>query len=564
MEAPPCRLDDLYQVTRAEQARALYGQGPTALATAAAIGVLLVLALPDPIPTHHRLGWLAVVLALTAVRFALIADFHRSDGDPGRWIGRWIGGALANGFVWGAGTLLFFTEAMEAQVLLAFVVGGLSAGAASSAASSRASFLAFAVPAVAPLVVRMAATGQPDRMLMAGMGALFALAMTALATRSSRSFEELIRYRLETETMAEELRRQSADALARFRALFDQAAGIILVAEAETWRVVDLGSATAGRLGVRSPDGLPPLDQIELLRGLHQGAWRDLVAQAEAAGSASFEGTDGDRVIELTVHVVEIRERRFILGVGRDVTDRKALQSELTQARLLASVGRLAAGVGHEINNPLAAVVGNLEYLEEDCLEALPQDGRVAVQDALTAAQRIRGIVAKLSRLDRVPGDPKAVALAPILTEAADLAKNVIRHRARFEVQSATESHVFGEPALLLQVFFTLLAHAVQAVEEAGPGSHCVSMKVFDSKDDDRVRVEVEDTGRGLSSDLERRLFEPFSVVTREEGGGLGLAVAQQAMRSLGGRLELERPDGGGNRFVVHLPRVAEPGSQPG
>ncbi len=224
-------------------------------------------------------------------------------------------------------------------------------------------------------------------------------------------------------------------------------------------------------------------------------------------------------------------------------------QEKLVQSEKLAGVGRLAAGVAHEINNPLGVILGYLKLLRRRADRALDEDLAVVEEEAHRCQEIVSGLL-DLSRpalLARVPVSLRELCLAveSLLREAGVLASVSVR------VEGAAAA--LASPGKLRQVVENLLRNAAEA---AGPGGW---VRVAIESADGFARLSVEDSGPGLSPTVRERLFEPF-FTTRERGTGLGLAVSRAIARAHGGELTAGGAAGGGARFTLRLPAPAAGG----
>jgi signal transduction histidine kinase/CheY-like chemotaxis protein len=230
----------------------------------------------------------------------------------------------------------------------------------------------------------------------------------------------------------------------------------------------------------------------------------------------------------------------------------------------LAAVGRLAAGVAHEVNTPLAIALTNVAWLRE----ALPAEGAVAsrkeiaaaLADADQAVQRIARIVRDLQDFAQDgPRAPGAADLVGVLNQVERLVAHTVRARARFTVDLPAPSLlVAGSPSRLGQLFVHLLLHAVHSVEEGRPDAH--EVRVEARRADGGAVVEVRDTGRGLDADEVAHVFDPFHHSwSTGAGHGLGLAACHGIAGTLGGAIDITSAPGQGSRYRVRLP-LAGPG----
>jgi PAS domain S-box-containing protein len=246
------------------------------------------------------------------------------------------------------------------------------------------------------------------------------------------------------------------------------------------------------------------------------------------------------------------------VATHRDITATKELQARLVAAERVAAVGTLAAGVGHEINNPLAYLVLNLEAAVRSLSDGGPpatRDALSGVRGALEGAERIRLIVRDLQVFSR-QGDQERglVDLNALVPPAVRIVSHALRHRARVVEEFGPVPRVLGSEARLGQVLLNLLVNAMQAISEGSPTLNEVRVRTSTDASG-RARVDVMDTGAGIPAHVLPRIFEPFfTTKPTSEGTGLGLAICQQVVRAHGGELEVRSEPGRGSVFSVLLP----------
>ncbi|HVG59342.1 MAG TPA: two-component regulator propeller domain-containing protein [Hyalangium sp.] len=249
----------------------------------------------------------------------------------------------------------------------------------------------------------------------------------------------------------------------------------------------------------------------------------------------------------------------------------RATQSQLVQAGKMAAVGTLAAGVGHEINNPLSYIISNLEHSCEEAemlvrmaessepLRERLRDMQQVLREALMGADRVRRIVRDLKTFSRQDEDTRGpVDLRAVLDSAAKMAAGELRPRAQLvRDYSPDVPSVEGNEARLAQVFLNLLINAAQALPEGRPEQNEVRLVLMRSGEG-QVVAEVRDTGSGIPPDVLGRIFDPFFTTKPVGvGTGLGLALCQAFVASMGGRIEVESQMGKGSVFRVTLPMAS-------
>jgi PAS domain S-box-containing protein len=267
---------------------------------------------------------------------------------------------------------------------------------------------------------------------------------------------------------------------------------------------------------------------------------------------------DGTKIpAEGTGTAVIYQGERSVLNVLRDVSERKALQGQLMTADRMASMGLLAAGVTHEINNPLASVIGNLQLLEEElrCLP-VPSSALEMIGGATEAAGRVRDIVRDLKLFSGShEGEEKhTLDLRTVIEAALRMAKNDIRHRARVVKEYGPAPPVCAQEWRLVQVFLNLLINAAQSIPAGGVERNEIRVRTGADEAGGAV-VEISDTGQGIPPEILGRIFDPFfTTKQKNDGTGLGLAICDRLVRGLGGTIDAQSIPDQGSRFRVVLP----------
>jgi len=245
---------------------------------------------------------------------------------------------------------------------------------------------------------------------------------------------------------------------------------------------------------------------------------------------------------------------------GRDVTDIKRLEEQLIQAEKLAAMGQMLAGVAHELNNPLTAVLGVTELLRERA----PADESFKRQLELThrQARRAARIVQNLLEFSR-PGssEKKLLDLNNLIERTLQLHEHSLR-RNNIEVDFRPDTSlpgVLGDANQLIQVFLNLVTNAEQAIREVRESGR---VQIRPGRAGNRLSIAFEDDGVGIRPESLPRLFDPFYTTKRPGGGtGLGLSICMSIIREHGGIIEAEALPAGGSAFTVFLP--AAPAEQP-
>jgi PAS domain S-box-containing protein len=342
---------------------------------------------------------------------------------------------------------------------------------------------------------------------------------------------------------------------ASLRTLFDAlpiAAGVL---DPETHEVIAANRALCDLVGYGHDEivgALPPFpwwvdpdaDQLDRYDGGHRY-------------ERVFRRKDGRPVpVEITGRTVTASDGRTIalIGVMADLSERRQFERQLVQSGKLAAIGELAAGVAHEINNPLFAILGLTEFLLKDA----EPDSKAAQRLELIqqTGLEIKEIVRALLDFARENADERhLVSIADVALQTADLVRRTNAHKGIELVVSCDDggAPVAASPNQIKQVFLNLVANARQAMPDGG----VVTIGVH--RDGDHVVATVADDGPGIPAGVVDRIFEPFFTTKRDTGGtGLGLSVSIGIAEAHGGSLTVESEEGHGATFALRLPIATE------
>ena len=227
-------------------------------------------------------------------------------------------------------------------------------------------------------------------------------------------------------------------------------------------------------------------------------------------------------------------------------------EKELIQSKKLAAIGTLASGVAHELNNPLNNIYTTSQRLIKKAGDDVPSVIKKALNDIFGETMRVKKIVSDL--LDFARGrEPHLRSVV----EAGALFEGVFRHlgnsvdtgRIKFDLSMHPREVVFeADQEQLEQVFINLFMNAIEAMSGVGE----ISVRVEEKKD--VVRMQVSDSGKGISSETVEKLFEPF-FTTKDKGTGLGLAIVFNIVQKHNGHIEVESGEGRGTSFIITLPK---------
>ena len=371
---------------------------------------------------------------------------------------------------------------------------------------------------------------------------------------------------------AEDAARES-DAM--FRAVYDNA-GLGVLLRDQAGRLVECNRTFERMLG-RSAEALQFMADTAYMHPDDRDAPAALHAALLAGERESYEldrrylRSDGSTLWgRVTVSLVRDAEGapRHIVEMVTDTTDRKQMEAQLLLADRLTSLGTMAAGVAHEINNPLTWLMGNVSFaldlmdelhpgmpLDADTLEEL----RSVLTESLSGAERVRTIVRDLKLFSRSEDTPGARAdLARVIHSTTRMLNNELSHRANLVLDLIDVPPVSGDEARLGQVLTNLLVNAMQALPERNQDENELRVRLRYARD--RVVLEVIDNGVGIAPEVQSRIFDPFfSTKDVGEGTGLGLSICHSIVTGLGGCMEVDSRPGVGTTFRMLLRPAVRP-----
>lgn len=284
--------------------------------------------------------------------------------------------------------------------------------------------------------------------------------------------------------------------------------------------------------------------------------WREPIAHALATPNRDtpVELKTDDRQFAATAMTMDGGEAGTVVLVIEDHTDKRALQDQVVQAAKMSAIGQLIAGIAHELNNPLASVVGFTEYLVEDRTDIpahLVEPLRAVHQEAERASKIVKNLLAFARKQE---GERRTLAIKHVLESTLMLLKNqLIAAKVEADLTVAEDlPELDGNASQLQQVFVNLLTNAAQAAPRRPGGGR---IQIVAECWLDGVAITITDDGPGVPPDLTDRIFEPFFTTKPDgEGTGLGLSICHGIVTEHGGTIHLVDHDGPGAAFRVELP----------
>jgi two-component system sensor histidine kinase AtoS len=360
----------------------------------------------------------------------------------------------------------------------------------------------------------------------------------------------------------------------RYRMLFESAGDAIFMLEAEgenVGRIVSANRAAAVMhgysveelVGMQIQDLETPESAAgnpERIRRIMSGEWIDAEISHRKKDGSVFP-------VEISAGMLEFEDQKYILAFDKDITERKQAEEALQRTEQLVVVGEMAAGLAHEIKNPLAGIKLSIEILSAEL--NLAKDDEELFQRIVAEINRIETLLKNLLSYAKPPIPQFApIDVNRIIEAAVKAAKYSLKGHAQGEKSRQPKAIEFvkdlndlplivADAAQLQQVILNLLLNAVHAVHDRGTIRLATSAKV-----DDSIQIVVSDNGKGILESGLEKIFLPF-FTTKPKGTGLGLSICKRLIEQQNGTIGVARNPEGGLTFTIHLPieQVSEVGA---
>jgi signal transduction histidine kinase len=290
---------------------------------------------------------------------------------------------------------------------------------------------------------------------------------------------------------------------------------------------------------------LPQEAFLEALEGVLEGT-RGLMELEVVLGTGL-----GARHLQVSIFDTAEGDVRGATLILQDLTEKRRVDAQLQRMGRLASIGQLAAGVAHEIRNPLTGIGISIDILRE---ETLSRSGRSLLDDMAREIDRLEALIRGLLDFARPqPMKARPMRMAKALEWHATFREQCRKKGVEFRLEMSRNPKIDGDPERLKQLFLNLALNALEATPAGGEVRIGVAARRRDGGH--WARVSIEDTGVGMGPEVMSQLFNPF-FTTKSEGTGLGLAIAHSIVEQHGGVIDVQSEPGAGARFLVDLPTL--------
>ena len=345
---------------------------------------------------------------------------------------------------------------------------------------------------------------------------------------------------------------------ALYQALFEAAGdGICLLdTAAEMGRIVSVNPATCKLYGYTAEE-LLTMNCLELSPPEEHDKFRQKMLQIMDGEWISCSITrrrkDGSEFpVDISAGPLEINQHKYILTFTRDVSERQQAQQEIQRANQMAIVGQMAAGLAHEIKNPLAGIKVSLDVISDDL--DLPSEDKDVIARVLSEINRMERLLKSLLNYARPPAPHFDLVdinrlLDYSIKNVALTAGKAPEKKVLFEKDYADLPYIEADSAQLQQVLLNIYLNAIDALEGSG-----AITSVTRKEGEDKVLIEITDTGKGLPESAIDKIFNPF-FTTKTKGSGLGLAICKRLIEQHNGSIDVHSTQGEGTSFVIVLPQ---------
>lgn len=346
----------------------------------------------------------------------------------------------------------------------------------------------------------------------------------------------------------------------RYRALFERAGDAIFIIDAEgedKFRIVAANQAAAKMhgytveelIGMKITD-LDTTDAAEKashrIKRMLEGEWIQTEHMHRKKDGSLFP-------VEVSAGLLELGDHMHVIAFDRDITERKEIEDGLQRLEQMKVVGELAAGLAHEIKNPLTGIKAAMEVLSEK--ELIPEEDRQILLKVIGEINRIEALLKDLLRFTRPPKPQfMPVDVNSVLNTALWLSfqnSSSSKKAKPIKIETCLDGHLPGtmaDPEQLQQIFMNILLNAADAMPEGGTLTAETRMEEKNS-----IVVTISDTGKGIDKKVIDNIFRPF-FTTKAKGTGLGLAITKRLVEQHEGAISVHNNTGGGSVFVINIP----------
>jgi PAS domain S-box-containing protein len=538
-----------------ERARLIYSGTPLSFVITLINGLILYYLMRDQHPDKYALFWFIALFIITCLRLGLYLAYRirkPAENQIILWHYTYTVGTFIAGCVWGLVSLMLFpAESIIHQAFIAFVIAGMTAGAASTLSASWTTAVAFIVPALLPLIYRFALIENPIAHAMAIMVFLYTLILLASVYRTYQNIQQNIQLRYYADRREHEL--------SQFKSTLDQTLDCVFMFDAKTLRFFYTNQGALDQIGYTREE-IMAMHPYDIKPEFNEANFRAFICPLleEQKTSLTFETLhqhkDGHTVpVEIFLQYIQpANEAPLFVAIVRDITERK---------RLDRLKDEFVSTVSHELRTPLTSLSGALGLITGGAVGEINTKQVELLNIAQHNSERLLLLINDILDIQKIESGElgfhyRAFELNQLINtciqDNQSYADKFAVHISFTPVEDDTR--VYADPDRIGQVLNNLLSNAVKYSSQGSEVSIHLTVQA------NRVRVEVTDTGAGIPLDFQDKVFEKFSQsdatdIRRHGGTGLGLAIARSIIEKHHGEIGFESHPGSGSTFYFELPR---------
>lgn len=500
--------------------------------------------------------WLALVLGWNVARYAYFCRLDVTEDDPqsqSKWARYYTISVAISGIIWGAaGGFLFASDQIQYQVFLAFMLGGLSAGAVAAYASWLPAFYAFVIPAIAPLVVCFFISMSELSIFMGAMLILFTGALSVLA----RSFNETLVSAISMQFNQARLLNEREVSEAFFSKAFHSSPALMAVARPEDGRHYDVNENWMNLTGY-SYEEATSRSSLELGLWVRPEDRKAMIAELEETGTARgletvFRTKQGEEIdLLVSGEYIHVAGEKRLLFIGQDISRLKEVERLKTEFLSIIS---------HELRTPLTSIKGAIGLLQSGSFGEMSGEAARLLNLASRNSNRLTTLVNDILDFDKLRSGKLQFQYGNY--DLNEIVKDAVEQSIPFSEESGvtlilraadSPAVVWADNHRVGQVVTNVLSNAIKFSPEGQVVDIAVSLR------SQFVRLEISDKGQGISEDFRDQVFDRFSQGDSSDtrhiaGTGLGLNISQAIVDQHGGKIDFVSAVGKGTTFYVELP----------
>jgi len=557
--------DPLQPAIFAEQVTQIYGSFYSSFVATIINAPILVIVMWPAIDHSILLTWLSLILLLTLMRSYLSYQYNKASPPPEKahlWYRRFLVGNITAAILWGTSALILFPETdFTRQIFLAFVLGGMGAGAVTSLTHKKIPIYAFLCLTLIPLQIHFFYDVSDLGNMMGIMLILYFIMLAVAANRAHIGLNQNIR--LKIESLAREQSLQESEY--RYRTLLATATDAFFLYDLKG-KLVDVNQQTCTMLGY-SREEILSLSIFDVKIGATpdnpSSPWHNLKDDKTVQYESIYRHKDGTGIpVEVSLGQIKMGDEKLYSVLTRDVTERKKSEAILLEAKKEAEAANAAKSeflsrMSHELRTPMNAILGFAQLLNMDP-DKLTKNQQDNVAEILDAGQHLLYLINEVLDIARIEAGKLEVtigqvALNDVIGQCLPLIEHEVKIRHVKLVDNISDKGfaVLADLTRLKQVILNLLSNAVKYNREYGQ----ITLDAVIIRKN-RLRINIADTGEGLTAAQIAKLFAPFERISAKkniEGAGIGLVITKHLIELMGGAIGVEsRPDIG-SVFWVEL-----------